>query len=78
MLEEIKLIEINISKMILEKLAKNLLNHIGTITNEDLNYIDGSDQKMIFAFPLGDLLAIDHYALIKYLKQNLSRFLIPI
>lgn len=54
MLEEIKLIEIKISKLILEKIAKNVFNHLGTITLEDINYIEKSGQKMVFAFPLSD------------------------
>lgn len=78
MLEEIKLIEVNLNKLIQERLATNLLAHPGTISMEDLNYIDGSDQKMMFAFPLNDQLVTDHYALIQYLKQDLSRFLIPV
>ena len=54
MLEEIKLIEINLTKHILNKIAKNIFNHLGTITMEDINYIERSDQKMVFAFPLID------------------------
>ncbi len=78
MVEEIKLIEVNINKKILELLAKHHLTHPGTISVEDFNYIDSSDQKMMFAFPLSDHLITDHYALIQYLKQNLSRFLMPV
>jgi hypothetical protein len=32
MLDEIKLIEINLTKLILDKIARNVFNHLGTIT----------------------------------------------
>ena len=53
-LNEIKLIEINFAKMILDKIAENVIKHFGTISLEDFSYIERSDQKMVYAFPLND------------------------
>lgn len=74
----IKSIELNLMKITIDKLAETLMKHPGHISKEDKAFIDGSEKRLLVAFPLRDCQLTDKLALITYLRQSLSRFLIPV
>lgn len=74
----IKSIELNLMKITIEKLAETLMKHPGHISREDQTFIEGSDKGLLVAFPLKNCQLTDKLALITYLRQSLSRFLLPV
>lgn len=68
----------NLTRITIEKLAESLLKHPDHIYKEDLSYLESSDSKLMLAFPINDCQLTDKYALLSYLKQNMSRFFNPV
>ena len=50
----IQSIEMNLTKITIEKLAENLMKHPDQISREDQAFIEGSDQKLLIAFPINN------------------------
>ncbi|CDW82921.1 UNKNOWN [Stylonychia lemnae] len=67
-------IESVIKKIIFERILQNSQLSTGQLSRDDLNYIQEADQKIFVLFPISDHI-LDKYALLRYLRQNLSRYL---
>ena len=57
----------NLTKITIEKIADNLIKKAGDISKEDFHYIEDTEQKMLVAFPINEMIT-DKFALLKYLR----------